>query len=235
VALADVLAAPTVRPVYVGYFDIKDTPVRGWTGVGTLLPTGTGDADFDDFTYDSAEGAVDVSDLIENQGIGGEISLSFAVSENIAGWIMGTSQVGVSFLGDPGGPIYDQIIIDRRHFLGRKAISWLAFLTEDESGILPEVERIFAGVMVGCSMQRRTGQPTLVTLNCDQDTQFAQMAPARLMDHQFFNPNDTATSFLNDLVRGPIAGGGTVTGGGPPGSQTNPSPARQPRRGVAAR
>lgn len=205
-ALADVLAAATVRPVYIAWFDVKDAEIRGWTGPGTLVPTGTGDTDLDDYTYDSAEGAVSVSDLVEDQGIGSEVSISFAVSEDIAGWIMGTSTVGESFLGDPGGPIFDQIIVDRRAFLGRAAVIWLAFLNEGESAILPEVERVFSGVMIGCAMTRQAGQPTVVTLTCDQDTQFAQMAPARLMDHQFFNVGDTATAFLNDLKRGPLAG-----------------------------
>jgi hypothetical protein len=183
-------------------------PLRGWTGPGTLVPTGTGDADFDDYTYDSAGGAVIVSDIVEDQGIGSEITLLYSVSEDISGWVWGESQWGIDSWGsNPGGPIYDQIVIDRRHFLGRKAVIWLAFLTADESAILPEVERIFSGVMIGCSMQRQTGQSTMVTLTCDQDTQFAQMAPARLMDHQTFNPGDTATSFLNDLTRGPLAGG----------------------------
>jgi hypothetical protein len=231
VTLAETLAAATVRPVYIAFFDIKDTPVRGWTGPGILVPTGTGDDDFDDFTYDHAEGAVSITDIIENQGIGGEVSITFAVSESISGWIWGESQWGIDYWGNPGGPVYDQIIVDRRSFLGRKAVIWRGFLVEDDSGILPEIERIFTGVMIGCSMQRQTGRPTLATLVCDQDTQFANMAPARLMDHQFFNPSDTSTSFLNDLVRGPIAGGSVVNGGGGGGGGASPT---TPKHGVPA-
>lgn len=231
-ALIDVLAAATVRPVFCAWFDIKDVPLRGWTGPGILVPTGTGDDEFDDYTYDSAEGVVSVSDIVDNQGIGNEVTITFAVSEDIQGFIVGESLIGSAFLGNPGGPVYDEIIIDRRAFLGRKAVIWLAFLTEDDSGILPEVERVFSGVMVACQMSRQTpGQPTLVTLTCDQDTQFAQMAPARLMDHQFFNTADTATSYLNNLVRGPIAGSSLPGGSSPGGGGGSKLPPARPRPG----
>src|SRR5690606_1317055 len=119
-ALADVLAGATVRPVYVAWFDTEADPIWGWTGPGVFAPTGTGDAHLDGNTLLAAEGVLQSGEFHEDQGIGSEISLVFAVSEDIPGFIIGESEVG-DFIGSPGGPVYDQIMVDRRSFLGRRA------------------------------------------------------------------------------------------------------------------
>jgi hypothetical protein len=211
-ALADVLGAAVVRPVHVAFFDIKDDPIYGWTGPGAFAPTGTGDADLDGNVFLSAEGIVQASDVVEDEGIGGDFTLTFAVDEDINAWILGESELGVDFLGDSGGPVYDQLVLDRRAFVGRRAKVWLFFLAADEASVLPEFDVVFNGFMSSASMSRSSAEPSVVTLTCDQDTQKSKGIPALWVDHQYFNPDDTAASFMNNLARGNVAGasGGTI-------------------------
>jgi hypothetical protein len=220
VAIEDVLAAATVRPVHIGFFDIKDHALRGWSGPGAFLPTGTGDDDLDDNVFLAVEGAIEITDFTENQGMGEAISLTFPITDELGGFILGEGMLGIDPLGQPQGPIFDHLVTDRRLFMGRKAVIWLAFLQEEEDIVENEIQRMFTGVMVGASVQRQVGQPTTVTLICDQDLQKANTAPLRLIDHQVFYPSDTASTFINSLSRGGIATAREVYGdfGEGPGS-----------------
>ena len=207
-ALEDVLAAATVRPVHIGLLDIKDAPLYGWSGPGAFAPTGTGIDDLDNNIFLSMEGAVHISDINEDQGIGSAITITFAVGEETTGFILGESQLGEDDLGEPGatvGPGYTQIIDDRRAFQGRAAKLWLGFLSADESSVLPEIEPIFNGVMVNAETNRQSGQVATFSIVCDHDTQKARGAPVRWIDHQVFYPSDTASTFINALARGAVA------------------------------
>lgn len=189
-AIADVLVAAVVRPVVLGWLDFKDDPVRGWTGPGTLVPSGTGDADLDGDTFGSAEGVVEVTSFSQDRGLGAPVTVSFAAGE------MADEQ------------IFEQIVGDRRVFQARKARFWLAFLNAAESAILPEVEPLFTGIMVGAETERQTGKPAMIAVTCDQDVQKAFSAPVRWIDHQTFHPSDTGSSFVNNVARGSTAGAG---------------------------
>jgi hypothetical protein len=236
-ALEDVLTAATVRPVHIGLLDIKDAPLYGWSGPGAFVPTSTGDSDLDGNVFLSIEGAVDISDITEDQGIGGPLQVTFAVGEEIEGWQVGLSALGEDQLGAPGatvGPGYTQIIDDRRAFIGRKAKLWLGFLSADESSVLPEIEPVFSGVMVSAEATRQSGQVAAFSITCDQDTQKARSAPVRWIDHAQFYPSDTASSFINSLSRGSVATAvqGSLTQGNLAGGIPGPRlPVRQVLRG----
>lgn len=187
-ALEDVLAAAVVRPAHIGVLEFKDDILRGWSGPGTFAPTGTGDADLDGNTFESAAGAVEISGFGQDQGLGTPVTVSFAAGE----------------MEDED--VVRQLIADRRAYLGRKARFWLGFLTADESSVLPEIEPMFSGVMVSAQTQRQPGDPAIISVTCDQDTQKANAAPLRWIDHQTHYSGDTATSHINDLSRGAIAG-----------------------------
>jgi hypothetical protein len=183
VALEDILKAPVVKPVFIGFFDITSDPIRAWTGPGTFAPSSTGDADLDGHTFGEAIGIVQVSDFTESQGLADEWSISFSV-------------------GDANLDPFTQLVVDRRVFVGRKAVVWRGFLLADESGVSPYINRVFTGVMVGATMERQAGGASIITLTCDQDLQKASQSDARLIDHQFFYPGDTASSFMANLSRG---------------------------------
>jgi hypothetical protein len=209
-ALDAVLAAAIVRPVTIGFLDIKDDPVHGWDGPGVFAPTGTGDPDLDGETFGSAAGAVEITDFVEDMGIGDKVTVTFAAGE----------------MDDE--EIFQQLVADRRTFQGRKARFWRGFLTADESGVLADMDALFTGVMVSAETQRQTGKPSTISVTCDQDTQKARgVGPARWSDHLFFYPDDTGSSHLNNLSRAPIAAAERGGGAGPP-SDTG---TRTPRRG----
>lgn len=186
-SLDTVLQAAVVKPVIVGYLDIKDSPLRGWSGAGAFAPTETGDDDLDGNTFVEAEGAVDISDFAQDMGIGKPVTVTFSAGE----------------FDDED--VVQQLIADRRLILGRKAKFWRFLMLDDESGVHPDFDVIFSGVMTGASSTRQSGQAAQITITCDQDLQNAQIAPLRWIDHQFFFPGDTASTFINDLSRGPIA------------------------------
>ena len=186
-SLEDVLAAATVRPVVVGFLDFKDDQVFGWTGPGTFLPTGTGDPDLDGEAFTSSEGAVEITDFVENQELGGPVTVTFAAGDMV------------------DEEIVQQLVADRRAFQGRRAKFWRFFLAADESSVLPEFDVLFNGVMVNAETRRIPGEGAIIQVVCDQDLQRARTPPVRWADHQVFYPTDTATSFVNDLNRGGIA------------------------------
>jgi hypothetical protein len=233
--IADVLAAATVRPVYIGYLDIKNDPLRGWTGPGTLLPSGTGDPDLDGQTFLSADGAVEITAFQQDMGIGGPVTITFAAAELDGGVIPGEGDSGgylppgylppgylppgylppgASGPATSPGDIFQRIIIDRRAFVNRKARFWLAFLNATESAILPEIEPMFTGVMINAQVFHKAGQPATLTLTCDLDLQKANAPPVRWIDHQQYNPDDTWSAHINALARGPSAGVNRSTGPG---------------------
>lgn len=186
-ALEDVLIAKTVRPVVVGWLDFKDDPLRGWSGPGVFAPTGTGDTDLDGETFVAAEGAVEVSDFVENQELGGPITVTLMAGE----------------MEDEEG--VQQLVADRRAFVGRRAKFWRFFLSADESSVGSEFYVLFNGVMVGAKTVREPGKPAVITITCDQDLQGARRPPARWADHQVFYPADTASTFMSELARGGLA------------------------------
>lgn len=187
-ALSDVLQAAVVKPVLVGWLDFKDSPVRGWSGPGAFVPTGTGDPDLDGQAFIEAESAVDVTDIHEDTGLGGPVTITFSAGEL-----------------DNGEAVAQELVSDRRPFLRRKARLWRFFLNESESAVLPEYTPMFSGVMVGAETQREPGKPALISVTCDQDLSKAQAAPVRWIDHQVFESGDTASTFINALNRGGIA------------------------------
>jgi len=186
-ALADLLQAAVVRPVTVGWLDFKDDPLRGWSGPGAFAPTDTGDSDLDGNVFLEVEGAVELSEIRQDQGLGAPLTITFAAGE----------------MNDEPGVL--QLIADRRAFLGRKVKLWRFFLSADESSVLPDFYVLFSGVMVGAETVRRPGQPALISVRCDQDLQKARTAPVRWIDHQIWYPSDAFSTYINSLSRGGVA------------------------------
>lgn len=182
-ALADVLGAAIVRPVHVGWLDFKTDPVYGWTGPGSFAPSSTGDSDLDGNTFVPTAAAVAISDFVENQGFGKPLQLTFAAGD----------------MEDE--EIFQQLVVDQRAWLGRRAKFWLFFLTADESTVLSDFSVMFNGVMIGASLQRQPGQSAVIQITCDYDLQKARRPPTRWIEHGMFYSGDTATSYMNSLGR----------------------------------
>lgn len=208
--LAQRVQGPVVRPVLVGWFDFAGDPVFGWTGPGLFAPTGTGDPVLDGNIFSSAEGAVDISEIVETAAGARPLQLSFSAHDNNA-------------------DIIRQIVKDRRIWQLRRAKIWLFFLQDDEASVHPEFTQLFSGVITQATTARQPGQPATITLECDADLRAAGAPPARLIDHRRFNAADTFSSFLLTIANGSTAtaqprvggrGGGEGKGGGGGGGRS---------------
>lgn len=184
-SLSDRVTAAVVRPVYVGYLDIKDDPVFGWTGPGLFNPSGTGDTILDSNTFASVEGAVDISDISEGGG-GQPITITFSAH-------------------DADENVIRQLVRDRRAWRFRRAKLWRFFLLDDESAVHPEFQQIFSGYMREFTMVKKLGEPATITLTLDYDIQHVQGAELRWIDE----PTGWS-SFITALANGPLAGGSGV-------------------------
>lgn len=198
--LETIVSAPVVRPVFVGLLDFTDDPVYGWTGNGLLAVSGTGDPDLDGNLFAPAEGALTVTDFVENMANGEGITLTFAAPDNDA-------------------DVVKQIVRDGRQWILRKLKIWIFFQKENEAEVESFHRQLFSGVMIKAKTSRQLDQAGVITIDGDTDFALAAGAPARLLDHVRFNATDTATSWILDLVNGAIAsvGGGLSTapaGGG---------------------
>lgn len=193
------LAATVVRPVIVGWLDIKDDPVYGWTGPGIFAPSGTGDSTLDSNTFLSVAGAIQISDFREGANGSGGVSLTFSGEDNDA-------------------PVIKQIVRDRRAWQLRRAKIWLFFLNQDMATVSPDFTQLFSGIMVNASTARQPGSPATISIDLDLDAGKTQGASARLVDHRRFETTDTFSSYVIDLSNGkpvttgaPKATGGLVT------------------------
>ena len=185
--LETILKAPAVTPVVVGFLDIKDDPVYGWTGNGVFAPTGTGDPDLDGNLFAPAESAVDITDFVENMANGEGVTLTFSAP-------------------DTDADVIKQVVRDRRVWQLRRMKLWLFFQDTDEKTILPFYRQVFGGYIVSAKTSRKPGEPGAIIIEGDADLALAAGAPARLVDHARFNAGDTWSSWILDLVNGLIAG-----------------------------
>ena len=181
--LAQRVQAPVVRPVLVGWFDFLGDPAFGWTGPGLFAPSGTGDPILDNNIFSSAEGATEISEIVESAAGARPFQLSFSAHDNNA-------------------DIIRQVVKDRRIWQLRRAKLWLFFLMDDEASVHPEFTQLFSGVIAQATTARQSGQSATITLECDADLRAAFAPAARILDHRRFNPTDTFSSLLISVANG---------------------------------
>lgn len=177
------LTAGTVRPVLIGRLDIATDPVVAWTGPGTFLPTGSGDAALDGQTFLPMAPFVELSSITENQGIGGPATLT------VAGH-------------DLDEDLLLQVVNDKRTWRGRKAWLWLGLLNVDEATVVVDPFRIKTGVMVDMRVVREPDNNT-IQVSIDKDLGNARAAPLRWIDHVRFFTADTFSTFVIALANKP--------------------------------
>ena len=204
-SMSTALQAPTVRPVLIGRLDIANDPVQAWTGPGLFAPTGTGDAALDGFTFDPAEGFVDMSSIKEDQSIGGPVTITAKGH-------------------DLNEDLLRQIVRDRRAWRGQKAWLWMGLLDET-SNVVSNPVRIKTGVMTKMEVKRsRDDAAILVTV--DQDLGNAESGPFRVTDHVRIWPADTFSTFVVRLSNKPSGIERTDFGTPNPGFRPRPGSPR---------
>ncbi len=197
------LEAGTVRQTLLGRFDILTDPLIAWTGHGTFAPSATGDAALDGQIFVNMAPFIEMTDIVEDQGIGGPVTM--VVSGH-----------------DLDFELLKQIVNDKREWRGRSAWLWLGLLNVDEATVVSDPTRIKTGVMTQMTVKRdATGATVAVTI--DKDLGRALDVPWRWLDHARLFPADTWSSFILELSNKP-------EGLGDPNIHRGPQP-RGPKTG----
>lgn len=177
------LSQPVIRPVLIAYLDIASDPIAMWTGAGLFQPSGTSDAVLNGKTFYPDQSFIDVSEITEDQGIGGPVTLVLKANE----------------LDEDA---LRQICRDRRAWRGRNAYLWLGLLNADLNAVHADPVRIKTGIMTRVVVNRSYGDVSL-EITVDLDLQNAQSSAFRLLDHQRIHAGDTFSSFMIELGNKP--------------------------------
>ena len=182
-AIDAALLAQGVKRVLIGRLDITSDPVIAWTGPGTFSPTGSGDTALDGQTFAPLSPFISVSNIVEDQGIGGPTTISLAGH-------------------DLDEDLLRQIVRDKRAWRGKPAYLWEGLLDVDHFSVLEFPFRIKTGVMIQMTTNRGP-EGAVVSVTIDRDLGNARSAPFRWIDHSRFWPADTWSNFMIKLANKP--------------------------------
>lgn len=177
------LQTSVIRPVLLVRLDILSDPLTAWTGPGLFAPTGTGDAALDDQIFAAAAPIVNLSEITEDKGIGGPVTLT------VSGHALDED-------------LLRQIVRDKRQWRGRDAWLWMALLDDDQKTVISNPFRIKTGVITSITTLRAADE-AVVQVTIDRDLGNAKSAPFRLQDHPRFWPSDTFATFMVTLANKP--------------------------------
>jgi hypothetical protein len=182
-AMQNALNAQVIRPVLIAFMDIASDPITMWTGPGAFAPTGSGDSVLDGKTFLSAESVADVSDIQEDQGIGGPVTILLKAN-------------------DLDADALRQFVKDRRAWRGRPAYLWMGLFDSTAVAVISSPIRIKTGIMTRVSVVRST-EDVFIELVIDSDLQNARSAKFEWIDHQRVYPDDRFSSFILELANKP--------------------------------
>lgn len=177
------LRSNVIRPVLLVHLDIASDPLTAWTGPGIFAPTGTPDAALNGLTFINAAPISEISEITEDQGIGGPVTITAAGH-------------------DIDESLLRQVVRDARQWRGRKAYLWLGLMNTDEATAIVSPTRIKTGVMSAMRVGRE-GDTANVTVTIDRDLGRARGAPFRWIDHAQLFPADTWSTFVIELANKP--------------------------------
>ena len=177
------LQARTVRPVLVGRLDILTDPITAWTGPGVFAPSSTGDAALDGQIFGTMAPFLEMSNILEDQGIGGPVQLMLTGH-------------------DLDETALQQIVKDKRQWRGRGAWLWMGLLNSDEATVVANPLRVKTGIMTSFIVHR-TKDMYSVTVIIDRDLGNAKSAPFRWIDHARIIAGDTWSTFVITLANKP--------------------------------
>lgn len=182
-AMSTALQAPVLRPVLIGYLDILSDPISMWTGAGFFQPSGSPDEILNGKTFFPDQSFADVSDIKEDQGIGGPVSI-----------ILKANNLDEDAMR--------QFVRDKRQWRGRNAYLWMGLFNEAMNAVLEYPVRIKTGIMTRVVINR-TDTEVALELTVDVDLQNAKASPFRWTDHPRIFEDDTFSSFVGKLANKP--------------------------------
>lgn len=175
--------APVIRPVLISYLDILGDSISMWTGPGAFSATGTPDSILNGKVFLSTESFVDASEITEDNGIGGPVSI-----------LLKANNINEDALR--------QMVRDKRRWRGRAAYMWMGLLNEDLNAVYEFPIRIKTGIMTRIVVNRSSSTVN-IELTIDEDLQNAKSSPFRLTDHQRIFPEDMFSAFVVGLANKP--------------------------------
>ena len=182
-AMSTALNQQVIRPVLIAFMDIASDPITMWTGPGAFAPTGSGDSVLDGKTFLPAESVADVSDIQEDQGIGGPVTILLKAN-------------------DLDTDALRQFVRDRSAWRGRPAYLWMGLFDSTAVAVISSPIRIKTGIMTRVSVVR-SEQDVYIELIIDADLQNARSAKFELIDHQRIYPDDRFSAFILELANKP--------------------------------
>ena len=182
-SMSTALAGSVLRPAILVYLDILTDPLTVWSGPGVYAPSGTGDADLNGKIFTNLAPLVEISDVAEDQGIGGPVSITAAGH-------------------DLDEDLLRQVVRDKKSWRGRTAIIWLALIDIDEKTVLSDPVKVKKDIMVNMTTNRSAAQST-VTVTIDADLGRARSAPFRWLDHSRLDSTDRWSAFILELANRP--------------------------------
>lgn len=185
------LAAPVVKPAFIGFLDILGDPVRVTTWGASLTFSGTGDPDLDGYSYSAVNPQlVDIGPV--KQAEGG----SDTVTASLSGLIAVDSGL-MTLIGDPA------------NWRGRVARLWLGIHDEDEVQ-QGAIWAYYTGRMVAIAIR---GGPEAQTIEVQIENYLATLSTASnrtYLDQSYFDPGDlsaeAAVAIANGLSGNALSG-----------------------------
>lgn len=193
-------AKPVVRPAWFVFLDIKDDPLKFWTGPMSIT-LGSGDVGGDTSLQGDwlATGSlVDIGEIVEDENGSGPSRLEM-------------SSV------DPALPLFKQIIADGRIWRRRRAVIWMSYM--NDAGALAFVpQRKKTGRMDDLRMIQ-DGASSLITLNVEgYGARSGEASGTRYSEQRDIDPTDKSQDWAADLANKQPDIGASGTGGGGGGS-----------------
>lgn len=190
-----------VRPAWFVFLDIKDDPLKMWTGPMSITLSATGDSSLDG-EWLLSSGLGDIGEIVEDEGGSGPTRLQMS---------------GV----DPALPLFKQIIADGRLWRRRRAVIWMSYMN-DAGALAFTPRRKKTGRMDDLRMVQGEDS-ALITLNIEGfAARSGDASGTRYSEQRDIDPTDKSQDWVHDLANkqpdigssGSGGGGGGGVGGG---------------------
>ncbi len=200
-----------VRPAWFVFLDIKDDPLRLWTGPMGITLSATGDTPLNG-NWSPGSGLVDIGEIVEDENGSGPTRLEMSAV-------------------DPAQPAFKQIIADGRLWRRRRAIIWLSYI--NEAGALAFTpRRKKTGRLDDLRMSQGVAE-AIISINIEGfAARSGEALGTKYSEQRDIDPSDKSQDWVHDLANKSAdigqTGQGAATGGG--GGNPGGSGATDPRQ-----
>ena len=187
-----------VRPAWFVFLDIKDDPLRMWTGPMGINLSSTGDSTLDGDWLPSS-GLADIGEIVEDEDGSGPTRLEMSAV-------------------DPALPLFKQVIADGRLWRRRRAVIWMSYMnTAGALAFTPRRKKI--GRLDDLRMSQGADS-ALFTLNIEGfAARSGDALGTRYSEQRDIDPTDKSQDWVHDLANKKADVGSTGSGAAPVGGR----------------